>query len=194
MCKTVIQYMLGRGAKFSTTLFLLVLLAFSVIAQPQIEAVEDNQGNRFNFTVQQDMNGTITYGEGTQRYGRLISHLEIENNSEMEICVEKSDPNLKLNAWLGSSQSAHPANLGFEETNQNNCFQWNVNSTHVENNKLRLSVWSRDQDNNFTHTERSRSDFYVGLRYENVTVTEESSSGNTLSVFDNIVRWFKQLV
>lgn len=180
--------------KLSAILIIPVFLTVLATGQPQITAIEDNQGNQFNFTEQQNQNGTITYGEGTQRYGRVTDQVKIKNNSRMEICVEKSSPELKLNAWLGASQQAHPANTGFEETTQDECFEWNINSTYIEENNFRISVWSRDQNGNFTHNNRSRSDFYTGIRYENATITENQSVKNKTSILGKLVNWLRGLM
>lgn len=166
------------------TVFLISATFFlaSVNATPQILEIKDSEDNVFDFQNPGRNNGTITYGSGTSRYGRLTNNLTIYNGSKFEICItETSGKNLEYNAWLGASKTFHPANRGFGNLTTDNCFSWQITRDDVEDNQMRFSIWSRDSDDNYSHNPGSKSDYYTGLRYENVNIVEKPENKNILT-------------
>ena len=141
----------------------------------QIPAVEDNRGNRFNFTAPQDGNGTEIYGTGTGRNARVEESLEIQNNSQFELCPAKKE-GIVYSAWLGAEEQFHFSNTPVNNKTSQDCVSWNVNASHIREGKLRFNIWSRNQDSNYAHYHLSESDQYIGIVYENVTVVEKESS------------------
>lgn len=158
--------------KKTVTILLLIFFTGTAISQPQVRAVEDTKDHYFNFTDLGERNGTITYGSGTSRYGRVVEETRIQENTDFQLCMAES-ANVTFNAWMGSAKEMHSSNRGFENSTTERCFDWNINSSHVENSKIRFSIWSRDEDKDYAHSNRSKSDFYIGLRYENVTVVDK---------------------
>ncbi|MFB6209183.1 MAG: hypothetical protein ABEJ56_03520 [Candidatus Nanohaloarchaea archaeon] len=139
-----------------------VLFLVTFVSGYQIDSTSDNLGHEFN--IDGENNKTIVYGDGTARYGRVPMNIEVENGSGFEVCAsggkQEYSFRLKSNGTVLES--------GWSESS---CRSWNLNHSFM-GDKMHVLVWSRNSDSNYTHSSATRSDSFLQLRYENVTVVE----------------------
>ncbi|MFB6245199.1 MAG: hypothetical protein ABEJ03_02525 [Candidatus Nanohaloarchaea archaeon] len=151
----------------------LVVLSVLLVASSaaQISSITDSAGNEFNFSSLGERNGTVTYDGDSSLYGRKTDGMTVYNGSEFELCIE-GNQSYRYSARMGASGSFHEENMDVQNKTAGNCFDWTVRPEHVRYDKMRFSFWASDGDSVYRHANRSKSDLYIGLVYENVTVEE----------------------
>lgn len=154
-----------------TVLLILVLLAGAAAGvQPRILQVSDSLGHTFNVT-ESPRGVVIIYGRNHTRYVRILEEVEVADGQEIQVCVDEveGDGDVTFNYMLQTYD--HPDNVAIEEPVTDRCHGWEVDHSRFRD-KLHVSIWARNQDSTYTHSNFTETDSYVEFRYENVAKVE----------------------
>ena len=158
-------------------LILSVILLIPIGLSYQFQSASDSQGNEFN--INGSNNQTIVYGDGTARYGRVPTQIEIENHTDLEVCIQ-SEEATEFSYRYGGSDGIHPDNPGIDNFTSGNCHSWEISSEHVDNNRFQINIWSRNGDAEYEYNPSTQSDSFLQLRYEDVKIVEKEETQGDL--------------